>query len=344
MASLLEIAGIDHRVVDGPARGARLPGRRPPRGASRAPRARPGGAGAHSTTPAPCRGCGRRSPTGRSRATSGWRWWTPCPGSTAPRAPTCRRCSAARSASTSTAGPVPVLTLEQQLVVACAELSLTPVPSLVALRDVAQLALAPGSRRAAPPAAWPTRRRRVRGPRGRDGAGVDVVRPRRQDRAVGVGAAPVGAAGRPHRGPALRRPPPGSVWPSGCSVGGRPRPLPWRPPPAPRRPHPCRARRGRPATPSPSPRPPRGTRGRTARPGDPDDNPRPAGWHARVPRRPAVLPPCQAAARAGHRPPGAVVRARRADQRAAGAPVRGRGRRAPRRAPRRGGRRRAPPG
>jgi hypothetical protein len=36
-----------------------------------------------------------------------------------------------------------VLALEQQLVVACAELSLTPVPPLVALRDVAQLSLAP---------------------------------------------------------------------------------------------------------------------------------------------------------------------------------------------------------
>jgi hypothetical protein len=142
MASLLDIAGIDHRIVDGPALALAYPGeathrlrpaRRvrvlvPPERFDDA-RALQGARPAISAGPVPRHerlavvdvlpGLGR-----------------------APRA----------DLPALLGGParldldgrsVPVLALEQQLVVACAELSLTPVPSLVSLRDVAQLSLAP---------------------------------------------------------------------------------------------------------------------------------------------------------------------------------------------------------
>jgi len=142
MASLLEIAGIDHRIVDGPALVL----------------AYPDGA-AHALRPmrrvhvlvAPAR-------VDDARALQGVRPAVPdgpvprherlavvdaLPGlDPAPRA----------DIPALLGGParldldgrsVPVLTLEQQLVVSCAALSTTPVPSLVALRDVAQVALAP---------------------------------------------------------------------------------------------------------------------------------------------------------------------------------------------------------
>jgi hypothetical protein len=142
IASLLEIAGIDHRIVDGPALALAYPGDathklRPARrvrvlvGPERFDDARAlqGARPAISAGPVPRHerlavvdvlpGLGR-----------------------APRA----------DLPALLGGParldldgrsVPVLALEQQLVVACAELSLMPVPSLIALRDVAQLSLAP---------------------------------------------------------------------------------------------------------------------------------------------------------------------------------------------------------
>ena len=334
MAALLEIAGIDHRIVDGPARAL----------------AYPGGPG-HSVRPV------RRvlvlvPPARRddARALQGVR----------PAIPD---------------GPVP---RHERLVVVDTLPGLDPAPRAdlpgaarwprpgrprravgagpharpAARRGVRRplhraraVARRPPRRRPALPRRRPRRTRHAppgRPARGvrragrRRGAGLDVVRPRRQDRAVGLGAAPGDAAGRPHR-----RSHPVAERPAGPGPAG-PR-APHARPGARRR---CRGRgvhpRGcalavrRPAP--PSPRPPRGPAGRTVRPGDSHDSPRPAGWHAGLSRRLAVLPTCQAAARAGHGPSRALVRARRAHQRAAGPSVRGRGGRAPGRAPRGGGR------
>jgi hypothetical protein len=142
MTSLLEIAGIDHRVVDGPARALAYPTGAP-----------------HNVRPV--RGVRELvAPTRRddARALQGVR-----PANSVGPLPRHERlavvdvlpglASASRADLPALLGgpalldldgrSVPVLTLEQQLVVACAELSLMPVPALVALRDVAQLSLAP---------------------------------------------------------------------------------------------------------------------------------------------------------------------------------------------------------
>ena len=140
MASLLEIAGIDHRIVDGPGRAIAYPDGGP--------------------TVRPVRRVRVLVPPQRldeARALQGVRPAVPdgpvsrhqrlvvvdtLPGlDPAPRAdlpallgPPTRVDLDGRS--------VPVLTLDQQLAVACAALSATPVPALADLRDVAQLALA----------------------------------------------------------------------------------------------------------------------------------------------------------------------------------------------------------
>ncbi len=141
MAALLEIAGIDHRVVDGPARALAYPD-----------------GGGHTVRPV--RRVQVLVPPARrddARSLQGVRPAIPdgpvprherlvvvdsLPGlDPAPRA----------DLPALLGGParvdldgrsVPVLTLDQQLAVACAALSIAPVPSLVDLRDVAQLALA----------------------------------------------------------------------------------------------------------------------------------------------------------------------------------------------------------
>ena len=143
MAALLEIAGIDHRVVDGPARALAYPGGTP-----------------HTVRPmrrvrvlvAPARVVDARALQGVRPAV---------PDGPVPRherltvVDTLPGLDPAPRADLPAllGGPdqldldgrsVPVLTLEQQLVVSCAELLLVPVPSLVAMRDVAQLSLAPG--------------------------------------------------------------------------------------------------------------------------------------------------------------------------------------------------------
>jgi hypothetical protein len=142
MASLLEIAGIDHRVVDGPARalaysGGALHEVRPVR------RVRVLVAPARIDDARALQGVRPAIPDGPVPRHERLAVVDALPGlDPAPRA----------DLPALLGGParldldgrsVPVLTLEQQLIVSCAELSLMPVPSLVALRDVAQLSLAP---------------------------------------------------------------------------------------------------------------------------------------------------------------------------------------------------------
>ncbi len=143
MASLLEIAGIDHRVVDGPARGLayRDGGHHPVRPVRRvqilvAPARRDDARALQGVRPA--------LPDGPLPRHERLVVVDTLPGlDPAPRA----------DLPALLGGParldldgrsVPVLTLDQQLAVACAALSATPVPSLVELRDIAQLALAAG--------------------------------------------------------------------------------------------------------------------------------------------------------------------------------------------------------
>jgi hypothetical protein len=142
MTSLLEIAGIDHRVVDGPARALAYPSGgphtvRPVRGIRVlvAParlddaRALQGGQPAFADRPLP-----RHE---RMTVVDALPGLDPAPHADllALLGGPARLELDGRS--------VPALAREQQLVVACAEISLMPVPSLVALRDVAQLSLAP---------------------------------------------------------------------------------------------------------------------------------------------------------------------------------------------------------
>jgi hypothetical protein len=142
MASLLEIAGIDHRVVDGPARALAYPSGGPHR-------VRPVRSVRMLVAPARLddarvlQGVRPAIPDGPPPRHERLTVVDDLPGlDPAPRA----------DLPALLGGPdrldlddrsVPVLTLEQQLVVACAELSSVPVPSLVAVRDVAQLSLAP---------------------------------------------------------------------------------------------------------------------------------------------------------------------------------------------------------
>jgi hypothetical protein len=141
MTSLLEIAGIDHRVVDGPARALGYPsgGRR---------------------TVRPVRSVRVLVPPARlddARALQGQPTITDSPFPRHERLTVVDALPGLDPALRTDlpallGGParldldgrsVHALTREQQLVVACAELTLMPVPSLVALRDVAQLSLAP---------------------------------------------------------------------------------------------------------------------------------------------------------------------------------------------------------
>jgi hypothetical protein len=142
MSSLLAIAGIDHRIVDGPGLALAYPT-----------------AGSHPVRPvrsvrvlvAPGRLADARSLQGARPSL--------------PDGPVARheRLTIVDELPGVGAGPgadlpallgaparidlddrsVPVLTVEQQLVVACAAQATTPVPALVGLRDVAQLALVP---------------------------------------------------------------------------------------------------------------------------------------------------------------------------------------------------------
>jgi|SoiMethySBSTD1v2_1073268.scaffolds.fasta_scaffold07210_7 hypothetical protein len=136
LASLLAISGIEHRVVDGPALRLAYAGSvlRP----SRAARilVAPEGLDEARSLQGPAPDTGVRHERVAVAATLAGLDRTP------------------RTDLPALLGPgvaldldgrrVEVLTLEQQLVVSCAELAATPVPTLVALRDVAQLALAPG--------------------------------------------------------------------------------------------------------------------------------------------------------------------------------------------------------
>jgi hypothetical protein len=143
MSSLLTIAGIDHRVVDGPALALAYP-------VSAAAPVRP--SRTVRVLVAPDRLADARALQGVPAVR---------PDGPVPRA---ARLHIVDTLPGLDAGPtvdlpsllgppvradldgrsVPMLTLEQQLVVACASQAVTPVPALAALRDVAQLALARG--------------------------------------------------------------------------------------------------------------------------------------------------------------------------------------------------------
>lgn len=142
MASLLEIAGIDHRIVDGPARALAYPAAapRPVRPVRRvrvlvAPARFDDAHALQGVRPALADGPAPRQ--GRLTIVDALPGLDPAPRADLPAllGGPARLDLDGRS--------VPVLTLEQQLVVSCAGLATTPVPALVALRDVAQLALAP---------------------------------------------------------------------------------------------------------------------------------------------------------------------------------------------------------
>jgi hypothetical protein len=143
MSSLLSIAGIEHRIVDGPALALAYPSATPHRvRPARTVRVlvapdRLADAGALQGLPS-TRPDGPVARAARLQLVDRLPGLDPTPAADLPSlfdGPT-RVDLDGRS--------VPVLTLEQQLVVACAAQAVMPVPSLCALRDVAQLALAPG--------------------------------------------------------------------------------------------------------------------------------------------------------------------------------------------------------